>query len=193
MELWRQCAMWLIECRVLPENHRVTWEGAQVNQLCHIHTCNWTHILSGCLSLILCVCVCVCAGPGVWPGSGSERWCAALPVAQQPDASSCQPERDQPAPTDVPGNTHTFSWCISIFHFPKDQAGAWSDRKIIWSISDHIRGQNRDVKSEKNDRQREKILSTQRQHTWVLRLQPWPLHSTKLNWASWAKINLISC
>ncbi|KAI4833342.1 hypothetical protein KUCAC02_016250 [Chaenocephalus aceratus] len=29
MELWRQCAMWLIECRVLPENHRVTWEGAQ--------------------------------------------------------------------------------------------------------------------------------------------------------------------
>ncbi|KAK1885836.1 Proto-oncovav [Dissostichus eleginoides] len=29
MEMWRQCAMWLIECRVLPENHRVTWEGAQ--------------------------------------------------------------------------------------------------------------------------------------------------------------------
>ncbi|KAM4594469.1 proto-oncogene vav isoform 2-T2 [Fundulus diaphanus] len=33
MELWRQCAMWLIECRVLPENHRVTWEGAQVCDL----------------------------------------------------------------------------------------------------------------------------------------------------------------
>uniref|UniRef100_A0A3P8Y2I7 Osteoclast-stimulating factor 1 n=1 Tax=Esox lucius TaxID=8010 RepID=A0A3P8Y2I7_ESOLU len=25
MELWRQCAVWLIECRVLPESHRVTW------------------------------------------------------------------------------------------------------------------------------------------------------------------------
>ncbi|XP_035987612.1 proto-oncogene vav-like [Fundulus heteroclitus] len=33
MELWRQCAIWLIECRVLPENHRVTWEGAQVCDL----------------------------------------------------------------------------------------------------------------------------------------------------------------
>uniref|UniRef100_A0A3Q3ETP7 Osteoclast-stimulating factor 1 n=1 Tax=Labrus bergylta TaxID=56723 RepID=A0A3Q3ETP7_9LABR len=33
MELWRQCAMWLIECRVLPDNHRVTWEGAQVCDL----------------------------------------------------------------------------------------------------------------------------------------------------------------
>ncbi|XP_034455433.1 proto-oncogene vav-like isoform X2 [Hippoglossus hippoglossus] len=33
MELWRQCAMWLIDCRVLPENHRVTWEGAQVCDL----------------------------------------------------------------------------------------------------------------------------------------------------------------
>uniref|UniRef100_A0A3B5QHL1 Osteoclast-stimulating factor 1 n=1 Tax=Xiphophorus maculatus TaxID=8083 RepID=A0A3B5QHL1_XIPMA len=33
MELWRQCAMWLIECRVLPENHRVTLEGAQVCDL----------------------------------------------------------------------------------------------------------------------------------------------------------------
>ncbi|KAK3530596.1 hypothetical protein QTP86_028831, partial [Hemibagrus guttatus] len=29
MELWRQCASWLIQCRVLPENHRVTWESAQ--------------------------------------------------------------------------------------------------------------------------------------------------------------------
>uniref|UniRef100_A0AAX7TX89 Osteoclast-stimulating factor 1 n=1 Tax=Astatotilapia calliptera TaxID=8154 RepID=A0AAX7TX89_ASTCA len=33
MELWRQCAMWLIDCRVLPENHRVTLEGAQVCDL----------------------------------------------------------------------------------------------------------------------------------------------------------------
>uniref|UniRef100_A0A665TWK2 Osteoclast-stimulating factor 1 n=1 Tax=Echeneis naucrates TaxID=173247 RepID=A0A665TWK2_ECHNA len=33
MELWRQCAIWLIDCRVLPENHRVTWEGAQVCDL----------------------------------------------------------------------------------------------------------------------------------------------------------------
>ncbi|XP_072320037.1 proto-oncogene vav-like [Eucyclogobius newberryi] len=33
MELWRQCAAWLIDCRVLPENHRVTWEGAQVCDL----------------------------------------------------------------------------------------------------------------------------------------------------------------
>uniref|UniRef100_A0A7N6BTL9 Osteoclast-stimulating factor 1 n=1 Tax=Anabas testudineus TaxID=64144 RepID=A0A7N6BTL9_ANATE len=33
MELWRQCAVWLIDCRVLPENHRVTLEGAQVCDL----------------------------------------------------------------------------------------------------------------------------------------------------------------
>ncbi|CAM9113753.1 unnamed protein product [Lampetra planeri] len=33
MEFWRQCAMWLIKCRVLPENHRVTWESAQVCDL----------------------------------------------------------------------------------------------------------------------------------------------------------------
>ncbi|XP_020773074.2 LOW QUALITY PROTEIN: proto-oncogene vav [Boleophthalmus pectinirostris] len=33
MELWRQCAVWLIDCRVLPENHRVTWEAAQVCDL----------------------------------------------------------------------------------------------------------------------------------------------------------------
>uniref|UniRef100_A0A4X2M243 Proto-oncogene vav n=1 Tax=Vombatus ursinus TaxID=29139 RepID=A0A4X2M243_VOMUR len=33
MELWRQCAHWLIQCRVLPPNHRVTWEGAQVCEL----------------------------------------------------------------------------------------------------------------------------------------------------------------
>ncbi|XP_077379785.1 proto-oncogene vav isoform X2 [Festucalex cinctus] len=33
MELWRQCAKWLIECRVLPETHRVTGESAQVCDL----------------------------------------------------------------------------------------------------------------------------------------------------------------
>ncbi|XP_046693328.1 proto-oncogene vav-like [Silurus meridionalis] len=33
MELWRQCASWLIQCRVLPENHRVTWDSAQVCDL----------------------------------------------------------------------------------------------------------------------------------------------------------------
>ncbi len=31
MELWRQCAGWLIQCRVLPDNHRVTWDSAQVS------------------------------------------------------------------------------------------------------------------------------------------------------------------
>ncbi|XP_045067638.1 proto-oncogene vav isoform X4 [Coregonus clupeaformis] len=33
MELWRHCAVWLIECRVLPESHRVTWDSAQVCEL----------------------------------------------------------------------------------------------------------------------------------------------------------------
>uniref|UniRef100_A0A8D0GX67 Vav guanine nucleotide exchange factor 1 n=1 Tax=Sphenodon punctatus TaxID=8508 RepID=A0A8D0GX67_SPHPU len=33
MELWRQCAHWLIQCRVLPPNHRVTFESAQVCDL----------------------------------------------------------------------------------------------------------------------------------------------------------------
>lgn len=32
MELWRQCAAWLIDCRVLPDSHRVTWESAQVSR-----------------------------------------------------------------------------------------------------------------------------------------------------------------
>ncbi|XP_016386146.1 proto-oncogene vav-like [Sinocyclocheilus rhinocerous] len=35
MELWRQCAGWLIQCRVLPENHRVTWDNTQVCDLAH--------------------------------------------------------------------------------------------------------------------------------------------------------------
>ncbi|XP_059391065.1 guanine nucleotide exchange factor VAV3-like isoform X3 [Carassius carassius] len=33
MEHWRQCALWLINCKVLPPNHRVTWESAQVFDL----------------------------------------------------------------------------------------------------------------------------------------------------------------
>uniref|UniRef100_A0A3Q3FJ92 Osteoclast-stimulating factor 1 n=1 Tax=Labrus bergylta TaxID=56723 RepID=A0A3Q3FJ92_9LABR len=33
MEHWRQCAMWLISCNVLPANHRVTAETAQVFDL----------------------------------------------------------------------------------------------------------------------------------------------------------------
>ncbi|XP_019357626.1 PREDICTED: guanine nucleotide exchange factor VAV3 [Gavialis gangeticus] len=33
MEPWRQCALWLIACRVLPPNHRVTWDTAQVFDL----------------------------------------------------------------------------------------------------------------------------------------------------------------
>ncbi|CAN9510213.1 unnamed protein product [Ophioblennius macclurei] len=36
MELWRHCAAWLIDCRVLPENHRVTWESAQVCELAQV-------------------------------------------------------------------------------------------------------------------------------------------------------------
>uniref|UniRef100_A0A8K9Y4Y7 Vav guanine nucleotide exchange factor 3 n=1 Tax=Oncorhynchus mykiss TaxID=8022 RepID=A0A8K9Y4Y7_ONCMY len=29
MEYWRQCALWLINCKVLPPDHRVTWDSAQ--------------------------------------------------------------------------------------------------------------------------------------------------------------------
>uniref|UniRef100_A0A8D2LDF5 Vav guanine nucleotide exchange factor 1 n=1 Tax=Varanus komodoensis TaxID=61221 RepID=A0A8D2LDF5_VARKO len=36
MELWKQCAHWLIQCRVLPTNHRVTLEGAQVCDLINL-------------------------------------------------------------------------------------------------------------------------------------------------------------
>ncbi|EPQ03876.1 Guanine nucleotide exchange factor VAV3, partial [Myotis brandtii] len=32
-EPWRQCAQWLIHCKVLPANHRVTWDSAQVFDL----------------------------------------------------------------------------------------------------------------------------------------------------------------
>ncbi|KAM9416639.1 guanine nucleotide exchange factor VAV3-like [Salvelinus alpinus] len=33
MEYWRQCALWLINCKMLPPDHRVTWESAQVFDL----------------------------------------------------------------------------------------------------------------------------------------------------------------
>ncbi|XP_047666695.1 guanine nucleotide exchange factor VAV3 isoform X2 [Tachysurus fulvidraco] len=33
MECWRQCALWLIRCRVLPQSHRVTWETARAFDL----------------------------------------------------------------------------------------------------------------------------------------------------------------
>ncbi|XP_062413751.1 guanine nucleotide exchange factor VAV3-like isoform X2 [Pungitius pungitius] len=33
MEYWRQCTMWLISCKVLPANHRVTADAAQVFDL----------------------------------------------------------------------------------------------------------------------------------------------------------------
>lgn len=101
MELWRQCAAWLIDCRVLPDNHRVTWESAQVrwpsHSVAHLQTSkppppaapsNFVRVVSGLRS-----------------GSGPQRWRAALPAAQQPAAAGRQPERDQPAPADVPGST----------------------------------------------------------------------------------------
>uniref|UniRef100_A0A8C6T2L2 Vav guanine nucleotide exchange factor 3 n=1 Tax=Neogobius melanostomus TaxID=47308 RepID=A0A8C6T2L2_9GOBI len=37
MEYWRQCALWLINCKVLPANHRVTWESAQCINLKEIN------------------------------------------------------------------------------------------------------------------------------------------------------------
>jgi len=46
MELWRQCAGWLIQCRVLPENHRVTWDSAQVSVYLFLtHLSSYTHRL----------------------------------------------------------------------------------------------------------------------------------------------------
>nr|XP_033772296.1 guanine nucleotide exchange factor VAV3 isoform X2 [Geotrypetes seraphini] len=33
MEPWKQCAQWLIKCKVLPPNHRVTWDTAQLFDL----------------------------------------------------------------------------------------------------------------------------------------------------------------
>ena len=33
MEPWKQCAQWLLHSKVLPPNHRVTWDSAQVFDL----------------------------------------------------------------------------------------------------------------------------------------------------------------
>lgn len=33
MEQWRQCGRWLIDCKVLPPNHRVVWPSAAVFDL----------------------------------------------------------------------------------------------------------------------------------------------------------------
>lgn len=33
MEQWRQCGRWLIDCKVLPPNHRVVWPSAVVFDL----------------------------------------------------------------------------------------------------------------------------------------------------------------
>ncbi|KPP79705.1 hypothetical protein Z043_100700 [Scleropages formosus] len=33
MEEWRQCSRWLIDCKVLPANHRVVWPSAAVFDL----------------------------------------------------------------------------------------------------------------------------------------------------------------
>ncbi|KAJ6652851.1 hypothetical protein lerEdw1_010569 [Lerista edwardsae] len=33
MEEWRQCGRWLIDCKVLPPNHRVVWPSAVVFEL----------------------------------------------------------------------------------------------------------------------------------------------------------------
>lgn len=33
MEEWRQCGRWLIDCKVLPPNHRVVWPSAVVFDL----------------------------------------------------------------------------------------------------------------------------------------------------------------
>uniref|UniRef100_A0A672JRB3 Guanine nucleotide exchange factor VAV3-like n=1 Tax=Salarias fasciatus TaxID=181472 RepID=A0A672JRB3_SALFA len=40
MEYWRQCAMWLIGCKVLPENHRVTAATAQVARTINLKEIN---------------------------------------------------------------------------------------------------------------------------------------------------------
>lgn len=33
MEYWRQCSLWLISCKILPRNHRVTADSAHVFDL----------------------------------------------------------------------------------------------------------------------------------------------------------------
>lgn len=111
MELWRQCAAWLIDCRVLPENHRVTWEGAQVNEGCpillnsNIESC---HTSTNPGKERKSVKPCLLVSSGVRVGPGAERWSVTVPAAEQPAASCRQPERDQPAASNVPGNKSNY-------------------------------------------------------------------------------------
>ncbi|KAI1900595.1 hypothetical protein AGOR_G00051540 [Albula goreensis] len=51
MEEWRQCGRWLIDCRVLPQNHRVVWPSAVVFDLAQalrdgVLLCQMLHNLS---------------------------------------------------------------------------------------------------------------------------------------------------
>lgn len=51
MEEWRQCARWLIDCKVLPANHRVVWPSAVVFDLAQalrdgVLLCQMLHNLS---------------------------------------------------------------------------------------------------------------------------------------------------
>ena len=34
-ELWRQCAGWLLRLEVLPENHRVVWPDATIEDVAY--------------------------------------------------------------------------------------------------------------------------------------------------------------
>lgn len=51
MEEWRQCGRWLIDCKVLPPNHRVVWPSAVVFDLAQalrdgVLMCQMLHNLS---------------------------------------------------------------------------------------------------------------------------------------------------
>uniref|UniRef100_A0AAV2J0D1 Calponin-homology (CH) domain-containing protein n=1 Tax=Knipowitschia caucasica TaxID=637954 RepID=A0AAV2J0D1_KNICA len=51
MEEWRQCGRWLIDCKVLPPNHRVVWPTAAVFDLAQalrdgVLLCQMLHNLS---------------------------------------------------------------------------------------------------------------------------------------------------
>ena len=45
-ELWRQCAGWLLRLEVLPENHRVVWPDATIEDVAY--TLRQAHATSGC-------------------------------------------------------------------------------------------------------------------------------------------------
>ena len=134
MELWRQCAVWLIDCRVLPDNHRVTWEGAQVNQLCptNSHTCTWTHThtlsLLGPLGLILCVYVLFQVCDLAQALRDGVLLCQLLNNLLHQAVNlreiNLRPQMSQVTHTHTHTHTHTFSYSISINHFHSDQKAA---------------------------------------------------------------------